>query len=111
MSEMNAEPHYVRVINVGRRFRRGFDRIDSRSPLQKAGAWFLAILVGIPLAIILGFMALLLLSMAIVIGLASWLLGRPASANKAWSINRSPNPENPASRRENVRVVRNDRLS
>lgn len=110
MDAVNAQPHFVRVINVGRRFGRGFDRIDSASPLQKVGAWCLAIIVGIPLALILGFIILSLIGVAIVVGLASWLLGRPASASQAWSLTR-PTHAAPPHPREHVKVVRNERSS
>lgn len=109
MSKVNAEPHYVRVINVGRRFGRGFERLESTPPLQKAIAWFLAILLGIPLALILGFVILSLIGVAIVMGLVSWLMGRTPAKPNAWSITQGTQPTAPGEGRENVRVVRNER--
>lgn len=109
MDAVNAEPHFVRVINVGRRFGRGFDRIDSASPLQKVGAWCLAVIVGIPVALILGFIILSLIGIAIVVGLASWLLGRPATRSQAWSMTRPTSAAAPPPTREHVKVVRNER--
>ena len=40
---MQPGTQYVRVINVGRRFGRGFNRLEKANPFQRVMAWILAI--------------------------------------------------------------------
>lgn len=108
---MNPEPHYVRVINVGRRFGRGFNRLEGASPFQRVLAWTVALLVGIPLALFLAFLLLVAIGVALVFGIISWLLGRPRGGAMTWSIAQPQEDStgDSASGRKNVKVVVNER--
>lgn len=108
---MNPEPHYVRVVNVGRRFGRGFNRLEGASPLQRVFAWTLALFVGIPLALLLGFLVLVAIGVALMFGIFSWLLGRPRSGSMTLKVGQSPRDAQRESQpgRENVKVVANER--
>ena len=108
---MNPEPHYVRVINVGRRFGRGFNRLEGASPLQRVFAWTLALFVGIPLALLLGFLVLVAIGVALMFGIFSWLLGRPRRSAMTWSLTQPPQDVagDSSPGRKNVKVVANER--
>ena len=108
---MNPEPHYVRVVNVGRRFGRGFNRLEGASPLQRVFAWTIALLVGVPLALLLGFLLLLAIGVALMFGVFSWLLGRPRGGAMTFSAAQTPRDAHGDSvpGRKNVKVVANER--
>ena len=113
---MPPEAPHVRVINIGRQFGRGFQRMDTASPLQKIMTWTLAILVGIPLAIIMTLLFVALFGIMLAFGLISWMLGKPRRSPMQWTMAQpgmtpgpapqaSPEAESNAPGRENVRVV------
>jgi len=108
---MQPGPQYVRVINVGRRFGRGFNRLEQANPFQRVMAWILAIVVGIPLALILGLLLLVAIGVTLAFGIFSWLLGRPIGRPIGTTLARPT--EDVAGRnapgRENVKVVANER--
>ena len=108
---MQPGTQYVRVINVGRRFGRGFNRLEKANPFQRVMAWILAIVVGIPLALILGLLLLVAIGVTLAFGIFSWLLGRPVARPMYGSLSRpAEEPAGPtAPGRENVKVVTNER--
>ena len=108
---MNPGPQYVRVINVGQRFGRGFNRLEGANPVQRVVAWAIAIIIGIPLALLLGFFLLVAIGIALMFGIISWLLGRPVRRSMHASIARpGQDPQGTsAPGRENVKVVANER--
>ena len=113
---MAPEAPHIRVVNIGRQFGRGFQRMDSASPFQKIMTWTLAILVGIPLAIILTLLFVVLFGVMLAFGLISWMLGKPRRSPMQWTMAQpgmNPGPfaqqsqdvESNAPGRENVKVV------